>query len=141
MDENLRTQILRIKRGVFKVDPKRDLKIRLLRKRGKTYLEIKKELHVGRSTISKVLAMKDTGSDAGPSRTAAIHSSSVGGEHIYSEKRTIRSDRAVDGGTGTGGTAFLNKKRTGEMAEYFNRVREVNIQRDAHLKTDRKSVV
>ena len=71
------------------MDPKRDLKIKLLRERGKTYEEIKKELHVGRSTISKVLAMRGMRSRTGLSRTATSPLSPEGGGPLYREKRTI----------------------------------------------------
>jgi len=39
------------------MDPRRDLWIRILRSRGKSYKEIKKELHVGESTITRALGV------------------------------------------------------------------------------------
>ena len=110
MDENLRTQILRMKRE------------------GKTYAEMAEILSVSKSTISKVLA-DSTGEYQrmrGARLGVVLLPSIAKNDYIAEKKSTVPS-----------ASQYRTQYRTTrpEMAEYFDRVREANTQRDIHLKT------
>jgi len=111
MDENLRTQILRMKRE------------------GRTYNEIADRLSVSKSTISKASLADSTGeyrSKRGAGLSAALPSNMAKNHYIAEKKSTVLS-----------ASQYRTQYRTTrpEMAEYFNRIREANTQRNAHLKT------
>jgi len=110
MDENLRTQILRMKRE------------------GKTYNEMAEILSVSKSTISKALA-DSTGEyrSKKEQRLSAVLLPNTAKNHYIAEKESIVLSASQ----------YRTQYRTTrpEMAEYFDRVREANTQRNAHLKT------
>lgn len=109
MDEGLRTQILRMKRE------------------GKTYAEIVESLSISKSSVSKALAgnTREHQRKRKERSAAALLPDMAKNDYIAGKESALPSDSQHR-------TQYRTAKP--EMAEYFNRIREANIQKNAHLK-------